>query len=50
LEAKFLNCAQRALPAAAAHGLLTLLRGLEDVADLRAVTYAMRPLKALAAD
>jgi 2-methylcitrate dehydratase PrpD len=50
LEAKFLNCAQRTLPAGAARGLLTLLRGLENVAHLRSITDAMLPLAALAAE
>jgi 2-methylcitrate dehydratase PrpD len=50
LEAKFLNCATRALPMDAAERLLAMLRELEDVADLRAVTSAMLPATALAAD
>jgi 2-methylcitrate dehydratase PrpD len=50
LEAKFLNCAARALPMDAAERLLAMLRELEDVADLRAVTSAMLPATALAAD
>jgi 2-methylcitrate dehydratase PrpD len=50
LEAKFLNCAQRTLPAGAARGLLTLLRGLETVADLGSIAGAMLPPAALAAE
>jgi 2-methylcitrate dehydratase PrpD len=41
LEAKFLNCAQRAVPAETARGLLALLRGLEGAASIRSVTDAM---------
>jgi hypothetical protein len=50
LEAKFVDCAQRALPAGAARGLLALLRGLENVAHLRSVTDAMLPQVAMAAE
>jgi len=50
LEAKFLNCATRALPMEAAERLLTMLRGLDGVADMRGVTSAMVPPAALAAD
>ena len=38
LEAKFLNCAARALPMDAAERLLAMLRGLDAVADMRGVT------------
>jgi 2-methylcitrate dehydratase PrpD len=50
LEAKFLDCASRVLPAGSARGLLTMLRGLEGVANLGSVTQAMVPPAALAAD
>ncbi|MEJ0016055.1 MAG: MmgE/PrpD family protein [Acetobacteraceae bacterium] len=50
LEAKFLNCATRALPMAAAEQLLALLWKLDTVGDLREVTQAMLPATALAAD
>ena len=50
LEAKFLNCAARALPMAAAEKLLAALRGLDAVGDVRDVTQAMVPAAALAAD
>ena len=50
LEAKFLNCATRALPMEAAERLLATLRGVDAVADMRAVTDAMVPAAALAAD
>ena len=50
LEAKFLNCASRALSAGASRGLLTLLRGLESVTQISSVTQAMLPPTALAAD
>src|SRR6202035_5867638 len=50
LEAKFLNCAARALPMDAAERLLATLRGLNAVADVRSVTSAMVPQAALAAD
>jgi hypothetical protein len=50
LEAKFLNCAARALPMDAAERLLTTLRGVDTVADIRVVTDEMVPATALAAD
>jgi len=50
LEAKFLNCAARALPMDAAERLLVLLRGLDSASDIRGVTSAMTPQAALAAD
>ncbi len=50
LEAKFQNCAQRSLPSETARGLLTLLRGLEGVGRIRAVTDAMVPAKRMAAE
>ena len=50
LEAKFLNCAARALPMEAAEGLLAVLRGVDTVVDMRRVTDAMVPAAALAAD
>jgi 2-methylcitrate dehydratase PrpD len=50
LEAKFLNCAARALPMEAAEGLLAVLRGVDTVVDMRRVTDAMVPAAALAAE
>jgi hypothetical protein len=50
LEAKFLNCAARALSMHAAEQLLTMLLGLDGAADMREVTSAMVPAAALAAD
>jgi hypothetical protein len=50
LEAKFLNCATRALPMEIAERLLAMLRGIDAVADVRRVTDAMMPAAALAAD
>jgi 2-methylcitrate dehydratase PrpD len=50
LEAKFLNCATRALPMDAAEALLTVLRDVDTVVDMRRVTDAMLPVTALAAD
>lgn len=50
LETKFLNCAGRALPMDAAERLLALLRDVDTLADIRAVTDAMVPATALAAD
>jgi 2-methylcitrate dehydratase PrpD len=50
LEAKFLNCAARALPMGAAEGLLAVLRGVDTVVDMRRVTDAMVPAAALAAE
>ncbi len=43
LEAKFLACAQRALHADAARGLLSMLRDLDRVTQLRSITDAMPP-------
>lgn len=43
LEAKFLNCATRALSPAAAHDLLALLRQIDHISDLRQITAAMLP-------
>jgi 2-methylcitrate dehydratase PrpD len=43
LEAKFLDCASRVLPAAAAGELLGVLRNLEAVAAIGDVTHAMVP-------
>ncbi len=50
LQAKFLNCATRALPMDAAEKLLTMLRQIDAVADISRVTDAMVPAAALAAD
>ena len=50
LEAKFLNCATRALTMDAAEQLLAVLRRVDTVADVRLVTDAMVPAAALAAD
>ena len=50
LEAKFLNCAQRTLPAGTARGLLAMLRGLERLNTLRSLTDAMVPPARLAAE
>src|ERR1700733_5081090 len=50
LEAKFFNCATRALPMESAERLLATLRGGDAVADMRGVTDAMVPAAALAAD
>jgi 2-methylcitrate dehydratase PrpD len=50
LEAKFLNCATRALPVEAAERLLSILDKLNDAADIHCVTSAMVPPTALAAD
>ena len=50
LEAKFLNCAARALPMDAAEALLAVLHGVDTVVDMRHVTDAMVPATALAAD
>ncbi len=50
LEAKFLNCATRALPMEAAERLLATLRELDSVSDIRSVMDAMVPAAALAAD
>jgi 2-methylcitrate dehydratase PrpD len=50
LEAKFLDCATRALPPAAAQRLLTMLRALHEMADMRRLTDTMLPALALAAN
>ena len=50
LEAKFLNCATRALPMDAAEALLAVLRVVDTAVDMRRVTDAMVPATALAAD
>ncbi len=50
LEAKFLNCAMRALSMEAAGTLLTVLREVDLAADVSAVMDAMVPVTALAAD
>jgi 2-methylcitrate dehydratase PrpD len=50
LEAKFLDCASRALPANAARDLLVMLRNLQDAATIGSITQAMVPGTALAAD
>jgi len=50
LEAKFLNCAARALPMEQAKRLLITLRGLDVVTDMREVMQAMCLTAALAAD
>ena len=50
LEAKFLNCATRALPMHTAERLLATLRSVDAVADMRTVLDAMVPAAALAAD
>ncbi len=50
LEAKFLNCATRALEMATAERLLALLRELDAVPDINALTAAMVPQAALAAE
>ena len=42
LAAKFLSCAQRALPAPTAHRALELLWGVSDLPDVRELTTAMR--------
>ncbi len=46
LEAKFQNCATRALAPEAAQGLLALLRHIDQVASIRQVTTAMLPPRA----
>src|ERR1700733_5730951 len=46
LEAKFLNCAARALPMVAAERLLATLCDLDGVSDVRSVTDAMLPATA----
>jgi hypothetical protein len=50
LEAKFLNCAARALPMEAAEGLLAVLRRVDTLVDMRQATDAMVVKAALAAD
>ena len=50
LEAKFLNCAARALPMDGAGKLLAMLREVDVAADMSAVMRAMVPAAALAAD
>lgn len=50
LEAKFINCARRRLPAVTVSGLLPMLRGLDSVTDLRRLTNAMLPQPAVAAE
>jgi hypothetical protein len=50
LEAKFLNGAARALPIEAAERLLAMLRELDAVRDVGAMTDAMVVPTALAAD
>ncbi|HEX6464856.1 MAG TPA: hypothetical protein VFZ98_10395, partial [Vicinamibacterales bacterium] len=42
LAAKFLSCAQRALPGPAAHLALELLRGLSDIPDIRKLTAVLQ--------
>ena len=43
LEMKFLNCAQRTLPAGSSHALLATLRGIEGINNIRGLTNAMTP-------
>ena len=50
LEAKFLNCAARALPMEAAEALLGVLRRVDTLVDMRQATDAMVTKAALAAD
>ena len=50
LEAKFLNCATRALPMDVAERRLAVLRGVDTVADMRGVMQAMVPANELAAE
>jgi 2-methylcitrate dehydratase PrpD len=50
LEAKFLNCAARALAMERAKRLLALLHDVDSLDDMRRVTGAMLPAAALAAD
>ncbi len=50
LEAKFLNCAARALPMEQAKKLLAVLRQLDALSDMCHVTDAMTPSVALATD
>jgi 2-methylcitrate dehydratase PrpD len=50
LRGKFMDCAQRALPADAANRLHGLLDGLENVGQIRALTEATIPRTKLAAE
>jgi 2-methylcitrate dehydratase PrpD len=50
LRGKFMDCAQRALPADAANRLHGLLDGLENVGQIRALTEATIPRAKLAAE
>ncbi len=50
LEAKFLDCASRVLPAGAARQLLAMLRGLERLPRISDLTAALLPPKAMAAE
>jgi hypothetical protein len=50
LEAKFLDCATRALPMDAAERLVAMLRAVDAASDMRHVTAAVVPATALAAD
>ena len=43
LEMKFINCAQRTLPAGSSHALLATLRGIEGINNIRGLTNAMAP-------
>ena len=40
---KFINCAQRTLPAGSSHALLATLRGIEGINNIRGLTNAMPP-------
>jgi hypothetical protein len=42
LAAKFLSCAQRALPAPAARRALEMLHGISDVTDVRELTKVLQ--------
>jgi 2-methylcitrate dehydratase PrpD len=46
LDAKFLACAQRALPEAAAGRALALLRTIETLGDIRALTVSLADARA----
>ena len=50
LEAKFLDCASRVLPAAVARRLLPMLRALERLPQISDLTAAMLPAEAMAAE
>jgi 2-methylcitrate dehydratase PrpD len=50
LEAKFLDCASRVLPAGAARGLLAMLHALEHVQRISDLTRLMLPPQAMAAE